>query len=580
MEGLSSRSSASGAPAGAAPGRRSSPAAIAAALVLLLLGAALPGGVHLALPLAALAVPLAVLVNRPRAAAWRWAAAGSLLWVAEEAVWGVVRAFALPETILTDVLAYTGVALWLVALARMPDKRPPLVTALAGLPLLGFLGWLLLQDAPRALELQFPLIDALLLLACLPAVEGSLFGRAPDGRLLWVLGFFVRALAGVTFSWLEPFGAANTFLLLWLLAHVFIALGVWLELRDESGGLWATACAVLGLEGVIGAVTLLLLRQAGVELPGAPLAGAVFGYLLFICILMVLAADRRRRLRAERELRDWATLLERLMHFRPASDDVAGAIRELRHTVADHLPNLQGIELHPEDPAGEAVREGIPRGYPYPVVADGAEIGRFYFRRQPERTDLLDAVAPLLCNRLQQLAAHDQWRSQALTDPLTGLLNRRGLEQRLADLLARDRDAPVTVAMLDLDRFKRVNDVYGHPAGDAALQALATILTRHLRAHDLAVRWGGEEFLIVLHDTDLDGATEVVRRVRAELRASDIGPLQWPLTTSAGIAGGTAPGDGRMLRRWIEQADAALIDAKQRGRDRIECAPRTPPSSP
>src|SRR5690606_14480315 len=103
---------------------------------------------------------------------------------------------------------------------------------------------------------------------------------------------------------------------------------------------------------------------------------------------------------------------------------------------------------------------------------------------------------------------------QALSDPLTGILNRRGFAVRAGRLVGRSRaDAvPMCVAMLDLDLFKRVNDFYGHAVGDEALRALSNVLRRNLRPDDLAVRWGGEEFVVVLFDADREVAVDVIRR--------------------------------------------------------------------
>src|SRR5690606_35146400 len=130
----------------------------------------------------------------------------------------------------------------------------------------------------------------------------------------------------------------------------------------------------------------------------------------------------------------------------------------------------------------------------------------------------------------------------------------------------------MSVVMIDLDRFKRVNDFYGHTVGDQTLKALAKILHGHMRADDLAVRWGGEEFIIVLYDADPNSAAEVVRRIRTELRESKTPPVSWVLTVSAGIAGGSVPAGRASLDHWIEEADAALKHAKDAGRDRIEQA--------
>jgi diguanylate cyclase (GGDEF)-like protein len=118
-------------------------------------------------------------------------------------------------------------------------------------------------------------------------------------------------------------------------------------------------------------------------------------------------------------------------------------------------------------------------------------------------------------------------------------LNRRGLEAELPKLLALSRryQAPVSAVMLDIDRFKRVNDTYGHPVGDEVLRRLGRILEASVRKEDLAVRYGGEEFLLVLFGADKEAAKEVVERIRERFRAERVPPIPHPLTLSAGVAG-------------------------------------------
>lgn len=134
----------------------------------------------------------------------------------------------------------------------------------------------------------------------------------------------------------------------------------------------------------------------------------------------------------------------------------------------------------------------------------------------------------------------------AYTDPLTGLFNRRGLEVELPKLLALSRRylAPVSVVMLDIDRFKAVNDTYGHPVGDEVLRRLGRILKESVRKEDLAVRYGGEEFLLVLFGAEREAAKEVVERIRERFRNERVAPIPYPLTLSAGIAGGRCRREG------------------------------------
>lgn len=157
-------------------------------------------------------------------------------------------------------------------------------------------------------------------------------------------------------------------------------------------------------------------------------------------------------------------------------------------------------------------------------------------------------------------------------DELTGLANRRAFERVLAREWARAQRyrRPLSILFIDLDDFGAVNKKYGHLTGDRALRWVCQLLSENIRETDLAVRWGGEEFVIVLFDADKDVAVDVIRRVRSELRERKVPPIEWPLTFSAGLAGGTAPRNLSELESWIDEADAAQRRAKSAGRDRYE----------
>ena len=164
------------------------------------------------------------------------------------------------------------------------------------------------------------------------------------------------------------------------------------------------------------------------------------------------------------------------------------------------------------------------------------------------------------------------------TDAVTGLRTRRYVGEVLSlEVLRASRYRTLlAVAMCDLDHFKRVNDAFGHPAGDSVLAGVGEVIRRTLRATDIAGRYGGEEFLLVLPGTDLDGAGMLAERVRAaiEQREFDVGAeASHSITMSVGVA---ALGEGRSVEALVTAADDALYEAKGNGRNRVAAASNPP----
>ena len=163
-------------------------------------------------------------------------------------------------------------------------------------------------------------------------------------------------------------------------------------------------------------------------------------------------------------------------------------------------------------------------------------------------------------------ALHTQLREQAERDPLTGLHNRRYLARELERLTQERMAGPISLAVLDVDHFKTINDRFGHAAGDEVLIRIARLLCDHLREADSVVRSGGEEFLILMPRTDLRAATACCERIRRavweEAWASVADGLS--VTTSVGVA---AADDADDLEALITLADQRLYEAKRSGRD-------------
>jgi diguanylate cyclase (GGDEF)-like protein len=171
----------------------------------------------------------------------------------------------------------------------------------------------------------------------------------------------------------------------------------------------------------------------------------------------------------------------------------------------------------------------------------------------------------------------------AITDPLTGLYNRRHLSVRLKDEYARAKRhrRPLSVIMVDLDGFKRVNDDYGHDEGDQVLRRVAAILTENVRNVDTVARFGGDEFVVVLSETDKPRAEQVGNRILAEMVTGRDLDAHGVVSASLGIATNTfedaqVPDEEQLIRH----ADHAMLSAKRSGKNRVchfdDCAPESP----
>ena len=185
-------------------------------------------------------------------------------------------------------------------------------------------------------------------------------------------------------------------------------------------------------------------------------------------------------------------------------------------------------------------------------------------------------LADLVANAFQISLAIEALEQRAMTDPLTGLYNRAYLADRFLVELRRARNYgfPMSVALFDIDRFKRINDRYGHPAGDAVLRKLASFLREQTRSTDAVVRYGGEEFAVLMATADSDVAFEQADRIRAELEKT---PFVVPgqaepirVTISGGVA--TYPQDGQTFTDLIAVADAGLYHAKENGRNQVSAS--------
>ena len=165
----------------------------------------------------------------------------------------------------------------------------------------------------------------------------------------------------------------------------------------------------------------------------------------------------------------------------------------------------------------------------------------------------------------------DSLRDATLRDPMTGLNNRRFLEEYVEVLVAgiQRKRSQVAILMLDLDYFKMVNDTYGHDAGDAVLKSLASVLRQSVRSSDLVIRYGGEEFLIILIDSGGAAAETVAENIRAAVQALKVQIAGTVLQKTISIGIADFPTDSDTFWQAVKFADVALYQAKERGRNRV-----------
>jgi diguanylate cyclase (GGDEF)-like protein len=302
------------------------------------------------------------------------------------------------------------------------------------------------------------------------------------------------------------------------------------------------------------------------------------GLLVHLATEEVRAARRRRRARGEGE----PPPLDR----REAIELVGNALAAT-HDTRGLLPVVLDVAVEATGAAGGAVLIGDRElasvgkaGEQQPIELElGASTGEAEIRLElypPPRgftddtTDLAEWLASQASIALDNARLHDVIRRQALTDELTGLVNRRGFTEALESEITRARrlDATLSILFADLDDFKKINDRFGHSAGDEALRTFADLLRGHLRTIDPAARLGGEEVAILLPATDVEGALVVGERIRKHLAESevlkdDLGGAG--LTASIGVVEFHSGSPDELLRR----ADAALYRAKEQGKNRV-----------
>jgi diguanylate cyclase (GGDEF)-like protein len=261
------------------------------------------------------------------------------------------------------------------------------------------------------------------------------------------------------------------------------------------------------------------------------------------------------------------TLVASNPHLPPPGDPVdthgvCVALRRGQVTVFDSTSSINSCPML-------RARAGMPvSGACVPVVVSGRPVGVLHMtgpEHHPPDAEVVERLVSLasqIGNRLGSLRTLESTRQEAATDGLTGLPNRRALEAEVAQLL--DRGTPFVMVLADLDKFKRLNDNFGHEVGDKALQLFAGVLRDNVRGNDVVARLGGEEFVLVYPNMSVEISIEAIGRLRAALARAVAASTVPAFTCSFGVTHSSAGTDGESILRI---ADAGLLRAKELGGD-------------
>jgi len=214
----------------------------------------------------------------------------------------------------------------------------------------------------------------------------------------------------------------------------------------------------------------------------------------------------------------------------------------------------------------------------YNLILEHDVLGELKLQRRKRFSEIeLATIEAYLCRLLYPLRNALMYRralQSAYIDPLTQTRNRGALLNSFSREweLARRHGTPLSVIMVDVDRFKSINDTHGHDAGDAALREVAASLKDRVRASDIVFRYGGEEFVILLSNTDCEGATQLAERIRQTLENKPIAiGSRSTLYVTASLGAATLRGD-ETPEALLHRADQAMYRAKRSGRNRVEAA--------
>lgn len=252
----------------------------------------------------------------------------------------------------------------------------------------------------------------------------------------------------------------------------------------------------------------------------------------------------------------------------------ARVVRERRPVIVNDVAADGGISSDTDDADGEGVRSLIMAPFTYDEQALGvialssSKPGAF----TENNLNLLESFATTITAALHNALLHAEVKKLAVSDPLTGQYNRRAffdLGKREVERFLRFNH-PLSAVMIDIDHFKEINDSYGHAVGDQVLRLLASVCARSIRETDIFGRYGGDEFALLLPDTDLFSAQHIANRIHEAVSESPLMTAQGPLSISISMGVVQAQKGHRTLEELLAGADLALYKAKAKGRNKVE----------
>jgi diguanylate cyclase (GGDEF)-like protein len=272
--------------------------------------------------------------------------------------------------------------------------------------------------------------------------------------------------------------------------------------------------------------------------------------------------------------RDMETRMLRIANALQSSLDTHRLLEIFSDEISSAVPH-DGLDYwHPEDNIAVSIGHRERHACTYQIILLEKPEGEITLTRKrmflPKETRLLETLLCALVYPLRNAVLYKRALETAFKDPVTGINNRAAMDTaiRREVELSRRHNTSLSLIMLDIDKFKAVNDTYGHLAGDALLKGLAQCLQECIRGTDLVFRYGGEEFAIVLSSTDLPGAQLLAERIRraVEQREFPLDKRAIKITVSVGVACLSPSDDMPIL---IGRADRALYQAKAEGRNRV-----------